>query len=57
MDKKNIEGTMKLMETDSFTYEEKILEITQDLQSAISYAGGCNLNVLNLSKVGYGVRL
>ena len=57
MDKKNIEGTMKLMETDSFTYEEKLLEITQDLQSAISYAGGCNLNTLSLSKVGYGVRL
>ena len=57
MDKKNIEGTMKLMETDSFTYEEKLLEIAQDLQSAISYAGGCNLNTLNLSKVGYGVRL
>ena len=57
MDKKNIEGTMKLMETDSFTYEEKLLEITQDLQSAISYAGGCNLNTLNLNNVGYGVRL
>lgn len=57
IDKKNIEGTMKLMDTDSFTYEEKLLEITQDLQSAISYAGGCNLNTLNLNKVGYGVRL
>jgi len=57
IDKKNIEGTMKLMDTDSFTYEEKLLEIIQDLQSAISYAGGCNLNALNFSKVGYGVRL
>jgi len=57
IDKKNIEGTMKLMDTDSFTYEEKLLEITQDLQSAISYAGGCNLGVLNLNKVSYGVRL
>ena len=57
MDKKNIEGTMKLMETDSFTYEEKLLEITQDLQSAISYAGGCNLKALNLNSVNYGVRL
>jgi GMP reductase len=57
IDKKNIEGTMKLMDTDSFTYEEKLLEITQDLQSAISYAGGCNLNALNLSKVNYGVRI
>lgn len=57
VDKKNIEGTMKLMETDSFTYEEKLLEITQDLQSAISYAGGCNLSSLSLNNVGYGVRL
>jgi GMP reductase len=57
IDKKNIEGTMKLMDTDSFTYEEKLLEITQDLQSAISYAGGCNLKALNLNSVAYGVRL
>jgi len=57
IDKKNIEGTMKLMDTDSFTYEEKLLEITQDLQSAISYAGGCNLKALNLNNVAYGVRL
>jgi len=57
IDKKNIEGTMKLVETDSFTYEEKLLEITQDLQSAISYAGGCNLGALNLNNVGYGVRI
>lgn len=56
-DKKNIEGTMKLMETDSFTYQEKMLEIIQDLQSAISYAGGCNLKSLNLNNVAYGVRL
>lgn len=57
MDKKNIEGTMKLMDTDAFTYEEKLLEIEQDLQSAISYAGGCNLGALNLNKVAYGVRI
>lgn len=57
LDKKNIEGTMKLMDTDSFTYEEKLLEITQDLQSAISYAGGRNLKALNLNNVNYGVRL
>ena len=57
LDKKNIEGTMKLMDTDSFTYQEKLLEIIQDLQSAISYAGGCNLKALNLNNVNYGVRL
>ena len=57
IDKKNIEGTMKLMDTDTFTYEEKLLEIRQDLQSAISYAGGCNLGFLNLNRVAYGVRI
>jgi len=57
IDKKNIEGTMKLMDTDTFTYGEKMLEIIQDLQSAISYAGGCNLKALNLNSVGYGVRI
>lgn len=57
IEKKNIEGTMKLMETDTFTYLEKMEEIKQDLQSAISYAGGCNLGALNLNKVAYGVRL
>ena len=57
IEKKNIEGTMKLMDTDTFTYQEKLQEIKQDLQSAISYAGGCNLGSLNLNKVNYGVRL
>jgi GMP reductase len=57
IEKKNIEGTMKLMDTDAFTYLEKLDEIKQDLQSAISYAGGCNLSSLNLNKVNYGVRL
>jgi GMP reductase len=57
IEKKNIEGTMKLMETDSFTYLEKFDEIKQDLQSAISYAGGCNLGALNMHRVSYGVRL
>jgi GMP reductase len=57
IEKKNIEGTMKLMDTDTFTYLEKLEEIKQDLQSAISYAGGCNLGALNLNKVSHGVRL
>jgi len=45
------------MDTDAFTYLEKLEEIEQDLQSAISYAGGCNLGALNLNKVSHGVRL
>jgi len=57
IEKKNIEGTMKLMETDTFTYLEKLEEIKQDLQSAISYSGGCNLGALNLNNVAHGVRL
>ena len=57
MEKRNIEGTMKLMEADTTTYMEKLEEIEQDLQSAISYAGGCNLKALNLHNVSYGVRM
>jgi len=57
VEKRNIEGTMKLMEADTTTYMEKLEEIEQDLQSAISYAGGCNLKALNLHNVSYGVRM
>lgn len=40
---KHIEGrTLELDE--GFTYEERLMEIKQSLQSAISYAGGTNLN-------------
>jgi len=52
---KNVEGTMRLMETDIFTYIEKMNEIQEDLQSAISYAGGRDLSAL--LNVQYGVRV
>lgn len=52
---KNIEGTMRLMETDNFMYAEKMNEIQGDLQSAISYAGGRDLSAL--SNVEYGVQI
>jgi len=52
---KNIEGTMRLMETDNFMYVEKMNEIQGDLQSAISYAGGKDLSAL--SNVEYGVQI
>jgi len=52
---KNIEGTMRLMETDNFMYAEKMNEIQGDLQSAISYAGGKDLSAL--SNVEYGVQI
>jgi GMP reductase len=52
---KNVEGTMRLMETDNFTYIEKMNEVQEDLQSAISYAGGKNISAL--LNVRYGVRI
>lgn len=48
---KNIEGRRELIDAEDMTYEDKIQEITEDLQSAISYAGGSNL--LDLRRVGY----
>ena len=38
--KRNVEGRTVLIEDNYMTYLEKLQEITQDLQSAISYAGG-----------------
>ena len=35
------------------TYGEKLNEITQDIQSSISYAGGINLTCLNPDEVQY----
>jgi GMP reductase len=52
---KNVEGTMRLMETDNFTYIEKMNEVQEDLQSAISYAGGKGISAL--LNVRYGVRI
>lgn len=45
--KKNIEGRRELIHADNMTYLEKIAEIREDLQSAISYAGGRGLSDLN----------
>ena len=42
----HIEGKVTLMETNQLSYAGKLREITQDLQSAISYAGGNNLSAL-----------
>ena len=50
---KNIEGRRELIEAENMTYAEKIQEITEDLQSAISYAGGRKL--LDLRAAGYYV--
>lgn len=43
---KNIEGKLITIPSNQMTYEEKLEEIKQDLQSAISYGGGLDLNCL-----------
>lgn len=48
---KNIEGKRELIEADTLTYLQKMQEIQEDLQSAISYAGGVKLE--DLRKVKY----
>lgn len=45
----NIEGTLIAVESNNMTYEQKLKEIEQDLQSSISYAGGNNLNHIRLA--------
>lgn len=43
---KHIEGKLTNIVSNNMTYGEKLSEITQDLQSSISYAGGFNLSAL-----------
>jgi GMP reductase len=40
---RNVEGVKRSVELDPMTYEDKLLEMTQDLQSAVSYCGGSSL--------------
>ena len=49
----NIEGKLNKIPNNGMTYGEKLNEITQDLQSSISYAGGKDLSCLNLGEVQY----
>lgn len=44
--KKNIEGRRELIHADEMSYLDKIAEIREDLQSAISYAGGRDITCL-----------
>lgn len=37
---RNVEGIKRTFELDTMTYSDKLIEIEQDLQSAVSYAGG-----------------
>ena len=43
----NIEGTLKNLSSTGLTYAEKLVELKQDLQSAISYGGGEDLSAFN----------
>jgi len=43
---KHIEGKLTNIVSNNMTYGEKLSEITQDLQSSISYAGGSKLSAL-----------
>jgi GMP reductase len=47
----NIEGTLIAVEPNNMTYEQKLKEIEQDLQSSISYAGGNKLSHIRLASV------
>jgi GMP reductase len=48
----NVEGFATELNT-TMTIEDKVRELKQDLQSAISYAGGVDLSALHYSKVNY----
>ena len=47
----HIEGTLKNIPSCGLTFEKKMIEIHEDLQSSISYAGGSDLSAFK--KVGY----
>ena len=49
----HIEGTTVLLPVDPHTYAEKMVELTEDLQSACSYAGG---SLERLSQCPWGIR-
>lgn len=46
----HIEGTLKNLSSSGMSYKTKLLEIGQDLQSAISYAGGMKIEDLKGTK-------
>lgn len=47
---RNVEGIKRTLDLDTMTYAEKLLEIEQDLQSAVSYAGGRNILDISMSE-------
>lgn len=53
--KRNIEGVKRSLNSNGMTYQDKLEEIKQDLQSSISYAGGDSLDVLTPENVLYSI--
>lgn len=53
-EKKNIEGTKVILPIVDMTYLEKYQEMTEDLQSTISYLGGNSLEVFK-KDINYGI--
>jgi GMP reductase len=49
----HIEGKLNKIKNNGMTYEQKLKEIKQDLQSSISYAGGRDVSVLQKTKYLY----
>lgn len=43
----HIEGKLTVIQDNKMTYEKKLLEVEEDLQSAISYAGGNDLDIFS----------
>ena len=50
---KHIEGKLININASNMNYENKLMEIQQDLQSSISYAGGTDLSCLTPRSVSY----
>jgi len=51
--KTHIEGVLKNVPSSGMSYKSKLIEINEDLQSSISYAGGKDLSSLNSKNVEY----
>jgi GMP reductase len=49
---KHVEGIKKVIEMEAMTYEQKLIEIQQDLQSAVSYSGGSKLADIKHCEMG-----
>jgi GMP reductase len=49
----HIEGKLNKIKNNGMTYNQKLKEIKQDLQSSISYAGGRDVSVLQKTKYLY----